>query len=364
MASTARAIIPLFVLMASLIGTPVQQKQCLLTLFTASGGKIVFGAKMDGQSDDNSLKSALPPLAQSRLQSLRLADGAVTLVLDVAGMDKLERERLEEAVRVSLLGQPGVREVRVAMTAERGGAGRKPRIIAVASGKGGVGKSTLSANLAVALARLGRKVGLVDADIYGPSQPRLLATEGMKPEAHDKKLIPVPSPYGVPMLSMGHLIEPGRAIAWRGPMAGNALSQLIDAHWGDTELLVVDLPPGTGDVQLTMVQRFKPDGAVIVSTPQDLALMDATRAMQLFEQTQVPVIGLVENMAGYICPHCGEASDPFGHGGAESAARDMGQAFLGRIPLDMAIRVAAGDGPQAEAFAAIARRVLTWLDNQ
>jgi ATP-binding protein involved in chromosome partitioning len=327
---------------------------------------------MNGQSDENTLKSLLPALAQNRLQSLKLEHGVATLVLDVAGMDKIERERLESAVRDALGAASGVEEVRVAMTAERGAAARKPRIIAVASGKGGVGKSTLSANLAVALARAGRKTGLVDADIYGPSQPRLLATEGQRPTAEDKKLVPVPSKFGVSMLSMGHLVEPGRAIAWRGPMAGNALSQLIDAQWGDTELLVVDLPPGTGDVQLTMMQRFKPDGALIVSTPQDLALMDATRAIQLFEQAQVPVIGLVENMAGYICPHCGEASDPFGHGGTETAARDMGQAFLGRIPLDMAIRLAsdegvppaAGDSPQADAFAAIARRVLTWLDNQ
>jgi len=327
---------------------------------------------MSGNDDTEHLKQALPPLAQSRLQSLRLADGVATLVLDVGGMDLLERERLEAAIRDALAGRSDIAEVRVAMTAERGGTAARPRIVAVGSGKGGVGKSTLSANLAVALARMGRKVGLVDADIYGPSQPRLLATEGMRPDARDKKLLPVPSAFGVPMLSMGHLIEPGKAIAWRGPMAGNALSQLIDAHWGDTELLIVDLPPGTGDVQLTMVQRFKPDGAVIVSTPQDLALMDATRAMQLFEQTQVPIIGLVENMAGYQCPHCGEISDPFGQGGVEAAAKAMGQAFLGRIPLDLSIRQdsdagkppAAGDGAQAEAFAAIARRVGTWLDNQ
>jgi ATP-binding protein involved in chromosome partitioning len=155
-------------------------------------------------------------------------------------------------------------------------------------------------------------------------------------------------------------------------MAGNALSQLIDADWGDAELLVVDLPPGTGDVQLTMLQRFKPAGAVIVSTPQDLALMDATRAISLFDQGGVPVIGLVENMAGYVCPHCGEISDPFGSGGAEAAAAQMGHAFLGRVPLDIEIRKAsdagtppaAGNGPQAEAFAAIARRVATWLANQ
>ncbi len=327
---------------------------------------------MSADDDEKSLKAALPPLAQSRLQSLRLADGVATLVLDVAGLDKLERERLEEAVQAALRVLPGIAEVRVAMTAERGGANPRPLILAVGSGKGGVGKSTLAANLAVAMARAGRKVGLVDADIYGPSQPRLLATEGIRPDARDKQLLPVQSPWGVPMLSMGQLIEPGRAIAWRGPMAGNALSQLIDADWGDTQVLVVDLPPGTGDVQLTMVQRFKPDGAVIVSTPQDLALMDAARAMQLFEQTGVPIVGLVENMAGYLCPHCGESSDPFGHGGAEAAASAMGHAFLGRIPLDLAIRQAsdagtppaAGDGPQADAFAAIARRVGTWLDNR
>ncbi len=327
---------------------------------------------MSQASDSEFLKNTLPPLAQGRLQSLTLKDGKAALVLDVGGMDQLERDRLEIACKDALRGQPGVTEVRVAMTAEREAGPKRSRIIAIGSGKGGVGKSTLSANLAVALARMGRKVGLVDADIYGPSLPRLMANEGRKPEATEKQLIPVPSPWGVPVLSMGHLIEPGRAIAWRGPMAGNALSQLIDADWGDTELLVVDLPPGTGDVQLTMVQRFKPAGAVIVSTPQDLALMDATRAMQLFEQTGVPVIGLVENMAGYICPHCGESSDPFGHGGVEAVARSMGQAFLGRVPLDLSIRQdsdagkppAAGEGPQAEAFAAIARRIGTWLDNQ
>jgi len=323
--------------------------------------------------DGEHLKEALPPLAQARLQSLRLSDGIATLVLDVAGLDRLERDRLEVAVKDALGGQAGVSEVRVAMTADK----PQRKILAVGSGKGGVGKSTLSANLAVALARMGRKVGLVDADIYGPSQPRLLGNEGEKPTASDKKLNPVPSPWGVPVLSMGHLAEPGQAIAWRGPMAGNALSQLIDAHWGPigsggAEILVVDLPPGTGDVQLTMLQRFKPTGALIVSTPQDLALMDATRAMELFSKSGVPIVGVVENMSGYACPHCGEVSDPFGAGGAEAAAAAKGHAFLGRIPLDLGIRLesdagrppAAGEGPQAEAFAAIARRVATWLDNQ
>ena len=314
---------------------------------------------------EDALREAVQGVAGDRLQTCRLADGVATIMLEVGGLERLDRDKLEMAVR-DAVRQAGVGEVRLGMTAER-----KARvIIAVGSGKGGVGKSTLSANLAVAMARLGRKVGLVDADIYGPSQPRLLSTEGRRPEAEGNKMHPVPSPYGVPMLSMGHLVQPGQAIAWRGPMAGNALGQLIDAHWGDVEIIVVDLPPGTGDVQLTMLAKHKPAGAVIVSTPQDLALMDATRAIGLFEQGQVPLIGMVENMAGYICPHCGEESDPFGHGGAEAAAKTMGLPFLGRVPLDLAIRresdagnpPAAGDSPQAEAFLSIASGVLAWLD--
>lgn len=319
--------------------------------------------------EHDDLKAALPELARTRLQSLRVADGVATLVFEVSGLDGLERDRLEIAVKDALRDAPDISQVRVAMMANK----VQRQILAIGSGKGGVGKSTLSTNLAVALSRMGRKVGLVDADIYGPSQARLLANEGHRPTATpDKKLVPVPSPWGVPCLSMAHLTEPGQAIAWRGPMAGKALTQLIDAEWGDAEILVVDLPPGTGDVQLTMLQRFKPAGAIIVSTPQDLALMDATRAMELFTQSEVPVIGVVENMAGYACPHCGEVSDPFGSGGAEAAAKSMGHAFLGRIPLDMSIRLdsdagkppAAGDGEQGEAFSAIARRVATWLDNQ
>lgn len=314
---------------------------------------------------EEALRAALATAAGDRLQTCKLADGVATIMLEVGGLERLDRDKLEMAVR-DAARKAGVADLRLGMTAER-----KARvIIAVGSGKGGVGKSTLSANLAVAMARLGRKVGLVDADIYGPSQPRLLSTEGRRPEAEGNKMIPVQSPYGVPMLSMGHLVQPGQAIAWRGPMAGNALNQLIDAHWGETEIIIVDLPPGTGDVQLTMLSKHKPAGAVIVSTPQDLALMDATRAIGLFEQGEVPLIGMVENMAGYICPHCGEASDPFGHGGAEAAAKTMGLPFLGRVPLDLAIRQesdagnppAAGDTPQAEAFLSIARGVLAWLD--
>jgi ATP-binding protein involved in chromosome partitioning len=317
--------------------------------------------------DEQALRNALGEVAGDRLQTVKVADDTATVMLEVGGLERLDRDKLEMAVR-DAARKAGVGDLRLGMTAER----KSRVIIAVGSGKGGVGKSTLSANLAVALHRLGRKVGLVDADIYGPSQPRLLLTEGRKPEAEDNKIHPIPSPYGVPMLSMGHLVQPGQAIAWRGPLAGNALGQLIDAHWGEVEIIVVDLPPGTGDVQLTMLSKHKPAGAVIVSTPQDLALMDATRAIGLFEQGKVPIIGMVENMAGYICPHCGEESDPFGVGGAEAAAKTMGLPFLGRVPLDMAIRresdagnpPAAGDSPQAEAFLSIARSVLAWLDGK
>ncbi|MEQ1640896.1 MAG: Mrp/NBP35 family ATP-binding protein [Novosphingobium sp.] len=314
------------------------------------------------------LRSALSFQMLARLQSLRLKGGIAIAVLDAGGLDKAGRAELEAAVKAALTGQPGVSDVRVALTADKQGR----RIIAVGSGKGGVGKSTVSANLAVALAGMGRKVGLVDADIYGPSQPVLLGSDGTKPEARDNKLIPVPTRWGVPLLSMGQLIAPDKAIAWRGPMVGNALGQLIDAEWGEVDLLIVDLPPGTGDVQLTMLQRYKPAGAVIVSTPQDLALIDAKRAIQLFEIGEVPLVGLIENMAGYVCPHCGEASDPFGIGGAEAAAGAMGLPFLGRIPLQLAIREAsdagtppaAGEGPTAQAFKAIAAQVADWLDNQ
>ena len=308
----------------------------------------------------------LTALTDGRASTPRVKDGIMTLALDVGGLSPDRRDGLVAAIREGGLTVPGVTDVRIAQTAER----KSLRIIAVASGKGGVGKSTLSANLAVALHRLGHRVGLVDADIYGPSQARLMGSEDQKPQARDKKMIPVTGTLGIPMLSMAHLVEPGKALAWRGPMVGNALSQLIDADWGETDLLVVDMPPGTGDIQLTMVQKHKPVGAVIVSTPQDLALIDATRAVSLFTQAGVPMIGLVENMAGYACPHCGEISDPFGTGGAETAAGEMGMPFLGRIPLAIDIRrqsdagdpPAAGEGVHADAFRAIAQKVAAWLD--
>jgi ATP-binding protein involved in chromosome partitioning len=315
-------------------------------------------------TDVDTIRAVLEPVAAGRA-TVRFTEGRASIVLDVTDVPADARAELEADVRAAVEPLAGVDEVRILQTSER----RTRRLIAVASGKGGVGKSTVAANLAVALARAGVKVGLVDADIYGPSQPKLLGVEGVRPKANEDKMIPVPTRFGVPMLSMGGLVAEGQAIAWRGPMAGNALGQLVDAEWGDAELLVIDLPPGTGDVQLTMVQKHKPAGAVIVSTPQDLALIDAKRAIDLFERTGVPIIGIVENMAGYACPHCGEISDPFGRGGAEAAAIASGMNFLGRVPLDIAIRTAsdagdppaAGNGPEAETFAALAAKVMGWL---
>lgn len=307
-------------------------------------------------------------IESGRINAPRFSDGRASVILDVTGLNDTQRQALDGAVHNALKAVEGVTDVRVAMTSEKVGR----RLIAVGSGKGGVGKSTISANLAVALARQGRKVGLIDADIYGPSQPRLMDTEGRRPAAQDNRMLPIKSRFGVPMLSIGHLVAPGQAIAWRGPMAGNALGQIIDADWGACDLLIVDLPPGTGDVQLSMIQKHKPVGAVIVSTPQDLALIDAARAIDLFVQSTIPIIGLVENMAGYACPKCGEISDPFGNGGAEQAAKEMGYPFLGRVPLDIAIRTASdageppagGSGAQATPFTAIAQRLVAWLDEQ
>jgi ATP-binding protein involved in chromosome partitioning len=316
--------------------------------------------------DTSRLSAALAavPEAAERTAALRLQAGMASVVLDVSGLDATRRGTLEAAVRSALLAVSGIAEVRVAMTAEK----RERTIVAIGSGKGGVGKSTVAANLAVALARAGRKVGLVDADIYGPSQPRIMGNHE-RPELADKQIVPVEA-WGVRMLSIGQLVEAGSALAWRGPMAASALGQLVDGAWGDTDLLIVDLPPGTGDIQLSLIQKWKPAGAVIVSTPQDLALIDATRAIDLFRKMDVPLLGLIENMAGYACPHCGEISDPFGAGGAEAAAKVMSIPFLGRIPLTVSIRrasdagepPAAGEGEEADLFAGLARRLLDTLN--
>ncbi len=323
-----------------------------------------------GERDTNPLETALRQIPDpggrgdlveaGRVTIARLREGIATVLIEATGLSAEQRAQIERQVRGRLIGVPGVADARIAMTAER----LERSIIAVASGKGGVGKSTVAANLAVALARLGKRVGLVDADIYGPSQPRIMG-QANRPELVDEQIVPLPA-HGVRLLSIGQLIEPGTAVAWRGPMTASALSNLMEGDWGDCELLIVDLPPGTGDVQMTLTQKWKPAGAVIVSTPQDVALIDATRAIDMFRKMGVPVIGLIENMAGYQCPHCGEVSDPFGSGGAEAAAAVMGIPFLGRIPLKLSIRTAsdagtppaAGEGEEAMLFRGLAERML------
>lgn len=316
-------------------------------------------------TDSESALAALDALPDAgRIRSRRVSDGVATIIADASGLGAGERRALEDRLKAAAAVIPEVREVRVGLTASE----PKRKLIAVASGKGGVGKSTLAANLAIAIAHLGKKVGLIDADVYGPSQTKLLGTDE-RPTADDKRLNPVHA-HGIRFLSLGQLVSPGHALAWRGPMASGALAQLVEADWGDAEILVVDLPPGTGDVQLSLAQKSRPDGAVIVSTPQALSLIDATRAIDLFGKVSVPVIGLVENMSGYVCPHCGERSDPFGSGGAEEAAEAMGIPFLGRIPLDQSVREAsdagippvATAGPQSEAFGSIAQKVLAALE--
>lgn len=297
---------------------------------------------------------------EERIRSRRLSGGVATLIVDATGLSAADRSSVEQDLRSATLAMPAVEEARIAMTATE----PSRSLIAIGSGKGGVGKSTVSANLAIALARRGKKVGLIDADVYGPSQPTLLGTDS-RPTAEDERLIPVDA-HGIKFLSLGQLVSPGHALAWRGPMATGALTKLIEADWGDSELLIVDLPPGTGDVQLSLIQRSRPAGAVIVSTPQDLSLSDARRAVDLFNKTSVPVLGIIENMASYICPHCGETSHPFAIGGAEAAAAEMGVPFLARLPLSLAIREAsdrgeppaAKAGPEAEAFDAIAAKLL------
>ena len=240
------------------------------------------------------------------------------------------------------------------------------RIIAVASGKGGVGKSTTAVNLAVSLARQGHQVGLLDADIYGPSLPRMLGT-ARKPELVDGRMVPIEA-WGLRTMSIGYLVDPDAAMIWRGPMVMSALEQMMgQVDWGTLDVLVVDMPPGTGDAQLTMAQRVPLAGAVIVSTPQDIALIDARRGVRMFEKTRVPVLGLIENMSTFSCPNCGHATELFGHGGARREAEALGVPFLGEVPLLLDIRttsdagtpIAAADpdSPGAQAFDAIARRV-------
>ena len=240
------------------------------------------------------------------------------------------------------------------------------RIIAVGSGKGGVGKSTVASNLAVALAKQGRRVGLLDADIYGPSQPRMMGVSERPKSPDGKTIIPLKA-HGVTMMSIGLMLDPAKAVVWRGPMLMGALQQMLgQVEWGALDVLIVDLPPGTGDVQLTLCQKTHLTGAIVVSTPQDVALLDARKALDMFKTLNTPVLGLIENMSLYICPNCGHEAHLFGHGGVKAEAQELGAPFLGSLPIDLDTRVAGdggapiatGDGPMARSYAQIAKGLI------
>jgi ATP-binding protein involved in chromosome partitioning len=338
------------------------------------------------------LGQVVDPEKAADIVSLGMVSGVVVRDGNVAFAIEVEPERgprlepLRKAAETAVEALPDVLSVTAVLTAQtapRGrpapppAAGRRAErgtvpgvraIVAVASGKGGVGKSTVAANLALGLKANGLSVGVLDADIYGPSMPRMLGLSGRRPESRDGKILTPLENFGLRCMSMGFLVPEDTAMIWRGPMVTSALQQMLrGVNWGELDIMIVDMPPGTGDAQLTMAQQVPLAGAVIVSTPQDIALLDARKGLNMFTKVDVPVLGIVENMSYFLCPHCGGRSEIFSHGGARQEAERLGTEFLGEVPLDIAIRetsdggtpitVADPDNPHALVFRRIAARI-------
>ncbi len=331
-------------------------------------------------------------ISRDMIRALIVDGGAVRFVIEAPSADVARvMEPMRHAAEQVVAALPGADRVQAVLTAEapapslKIGGHPKPqdgpmrvagvrRLICVGSGKGGVGKSTVSANLAVALARQGFKVGLLDADIYGPSQPRMMGATKRPASPDGKTIIPLEA-HGVTLMSIGLMLPEDKAVVWRGPMLMGALQQMLgQVEWthhagGDLDVLIVDLPPGTGDVQLTLGTKAVVDGAIVVSTPQDVALIDARKALDMFATMKTPVLGLIENMSLFLCPACGHEAHIFGHGGVKAEAARLGLPFLGTLPIDLDTRlsgdagrpVALGEGPMADAFAVLARRLAETL---
>jgi ATP-binding protein involved in chromosome partitioning len=321
------------------------------------------------------------------VKALTVDGGAVRFVLEISGKHAAAYGVVKEEAEAKINALPGVEKLSVVMTAhsapaappdlnlkraaEPSGPQKIPgidRIIAVASGKGGVGKSTVASNLACALAAEGRRVGLLDADVYGPSQPRMLGVSGRPSSPDGKTILPMRN-YGVTMMSLGLMTNDDQAVVWRGPMLMGALQQMLSqVQWGALDVLIVDLPPGTGDVQMTLAQKAQLNGAIIVSTPQDVALLDARKGIDMFNQLGTPILGMIENMSTHICSNCGHEEHTFGHGGVTAEAAKLGVPLLAEIPLHLDIRLAADggapivvskpDSPQAAGFRSVAKQLI------
>ena len=329
-------------------------------------------------------------VSRDLVRALKIEGGQVSFVLEAPTAQAAQAMGpLRDAAEAAVGALPGVDRALVALTAHgpapkapeppnlRVGGHMKPqegsmkpsgvdRILAIGSGKGGVGKSTVSSNLAVALARAGRRVGLLDADIYGPSQPRMMGVNKRPASPDGKTIIPLEN-HGVTLMSLGFMLPEEKAVVWRGPMLMGALQQMLtQVAWGRLDVLLVDLPPGTGDVAMTLCQKSEVTGAIVVSTPQDVALLDARKALNMFEMLKTPVLGLIENMSSYCCPKCGHEAHIFGEGGVRAEAEKLDLPFLGALPISLETRVAgdagtpiaAGEGPMAEAYAALAARFI------